>query len=86
MWKGNPLTFSPSRICNIIGRMNPQFSTFRQQDAQEFMSFLINTMHNDMKCNKENDNTIIEKFFYGNMQSTTICLKCRENPKVTSNV
>ncbi|CAF3723321.1 unnamed protein product [Rotaria sp. Silwood1] len=86
MWKGNSSIFSPTRLRNIIGQTAPQFSTYEQQDAQEFISFLLNAIHNDMKSNTKNENTIIKKLFHGTIQSTTICLKCRKNRKVTSNV
>ena len=86
MWKGDSSIFSPIRLRDIIGQMNPQFSTYKQQDAHEFLLFLLNAMHNDMKSDTENENTIIEKLFYGTIQSTTKCIKCRKVSKITPNV
>ncbi|CAF1415041.1 unnamed protein product [Adineta steineri] len=86
MWKGNSSIFSPSHLRNIIGQTAPQFSNGEQQDTQEFISFLLDAIHNDMKSNTKNENTIIKNLFYGTIQSMTTCLKCRKNRKVTSNV
>jgi len=35
----------------VIGTLNPAFEGSFQQDAEEFLTFLINQLHNELKVN-----------------------------------
>lgn len=70
-------SFKPTRIKDIIGRMKPHFATNEQQDAQEFMSFLLDTIHEELKGkNNSEKNNIIKELFYGAIKSTIRCSAC----------
>ena len=86
IWNGECKRFTPDRIRNAIGDLAPQFATYRQQDAQEFLVFLLNSIHNELKNYTNTDRTIIAELFFNTIQSTTTCNKCEANPKITSNV
>ena len=78
-------SFKPDRIKEIIGCLAPQFATWDQQDAQEFLTFLLNAIHDELKeKNKPDRNTIIQQLFFGMIDSTVTCLKCKHVEK-TSN-
>lgn len=67
----------PSKIKRAVGRVCPLFSSFGQQDSQEFYSFLVDGMHDE--CKKELKNkSIMDNLFFGYMESTTKCANCGE--------
>ncbi|CAF0967121.1 unnamed protein product [Rotaria sp. Silwood1] len=71
-------SFRPTRMKETIGRLEPRFATFDQQDAQEFMAFLLNTIHQEIK--KKNNhvrNTIIKELFFSEIQSSITCSRCQ---------
>ncbi|EGD79933.1 hypothetical protein PTSG_10215 [Salpingoeca rosetta] len=41
---------APTRIKSHLGRVNPEFAGFRQQDAHEALQYLINALHDDINC------------------------------------
>lgn len=41
-------SFSPSAFKSTLGRIMPTFSGFGQQDSQEFLSFLVDALHEDL--------------------------------------
>ena len=43
----------PAELKNQIGKRAPQFAGYSQQDAQEFMSFLMDGLHEDINRVKE---------------------------------
>lgn len=86
MWSGENKRFSPDGIRNAIGDLASQFTTYQQQDAHEFLVFLLNTIHNELKSSTNTNRTIIAKLFFNTIQSTTTCTECEANPKITSNV
>lgn len=70
-------SFKPTRIKQVISYFAPSFATSDQQDAQEFITFLLDALHNDFKAkNKSDENTIIQQLFFGTLQSKITCLKC----------
>lgn len=71
----NKAVWDPSSFKNLFGQRIPFFNDKRQQDAQEFTSFLIDMLHEE---NKEP----IEKLFYGKDESCTICGNCNSETSV----
>lgn len=65
MWMGKQSSFPPSRLKSLIGeKITSMFMGFNQHDAQEFMSFFLDAIHEDLNqnenkpkidYNKEND-------------------------------
>ncbi|USW52083.1 Putative peptidase C19, ubiquitin-specific peptidase, DUSP domain, ubiquitin specific protease [Septoria linicola] len=41
-------SFSPREFKNTLGRHQPMFSGYGQQDSQEFLSFLVDAIHEDL--------------------------------------
>ncbi len=79
LWRVNysDKAFVPKRIRTAMSRLYPWFATGDQQDAQEFLSFLLNTIHEELHSSSQsNRKTIIEKLFFGKMESMTTCLRC----------
>ncbi|CAF1260025.1 unnamed protein product [Rotaria sp. Silwood1] len=68
----------PSRMKKTIGRLEPRFATWDQQDAQEFMTLLLDTIHQEIK-QKQNHvrNTIITELFFSQIQSSITCSRCQ---------
>jgi ubiquitin carboxyl-terminal hydrolase 4/11 len=44
----NTLSFAPRNFKNVLGRHAPTFSGYGQQDSQEFLSFLVDGIHEDL--------------------------------------
>jgi ubiquitin C-terminal hydrolase len=74
--------FLPSRLRTAISCLNPSFATEDQQDAQEFLNLLLNTIHKELKSNNpSNRPTIIKKLFFGKIESMITCLECNHMKK-----
>lgn len=48
IWSNNYTKVSPYNFKHTIGEFKPQFSGYQQQDSQEFMSFLLDGLHEDL--------------------------------------
>jgi len=78
-------SFRPSHIKDIIGLQASRFATYEQQDAQEFMTYLLEEINKELKeKNGSESSTIIEELFFGKIQSTIICLECQHEVKTTN--
>ncbi|CAF1202238.1 unnamed protein product [Adineta steineri] len=76
-------SFRPIRMKATIGIRDSRFATLDQQDAQEFMSFLLEEIHKEMKeTNGNESNNIIEELFFGKIRSTITCLACKHEVQV----
>uniref|UniRef100_UPI00358EBE16 ubiquitin carboxyl-terminal hydrolase 2-like isoform X2 n=1 Tax=Myxine glutinosa TaxID=7769 RepID=UPI00358EBE16 len=72
---------SPSGLHVEVQHLAPQFSGHRQQDAQEFLLFLLEGMHSDLigrprlraACREESR---ISALFRGRLQSSLTCCTC----------
>jgi ubiquitin carboxyl-terminal hydrolase 4/11 len=58
----NTTSFTPRVFKNVLGRYAPTFSGYGQQDSQEFMSFLVDGVHEDL-------NRILKKPYVENPES-----------------
>jgi ubiquitin carboxyl-terminal hydrolase 4/11/15 len=75
-------SFRPTHIKETVGLKAPRFATWDQQDAQEFMTFLLDEIHKELKeKNGSESNNIIEELFFGKIQSTITCLECKHEVK-----
>jgi hypothetical protein len=50
LWSAKVGEKTPTRFRTQLGKMNPQFSGADQQDAQEFLNYIIDALHED--CNR----------------------------------
>uniref|UniRef100_A0A5S6QVM2 Ubiquitin carboxyl-terminal hydrolase n=1 Tax=Trichuris muris TaxID=70415 RepID=A0A5S6QVM2_TRIMR len=48
IWTGKAVSFVPTKFKCTVGRFQPMFSGFQQQDAQELMAFLLDGLHEDL--------------------------------------
>ncbi|KAF2426597.1 UCH-domain-containing protein [Tothia fuscella] len=46
-------SFTPRNFKTVLGKCGPQFSGYGQQDSQEFMSFLVDALHEDLNRIRE---------------------------------
>ena len=53
LWYGVSSVYDPTIFLQIIGNLNEMFSGKNQQDAQEFLNFLIDGLHEDLNLVKE---------------------------------
>ncbi|CAF3214885.1 unnamed protein product [Rotaria sp. Silwood2] len=80
-------SFKPTRMKETIGYFAPSFATSDQQDAQEFITFLLDAMHDELKeKNKPDRNTIIQQLFFGTLLSKVTCLKCKHVQSTTNHI
>ena len=58
LWDGNePKSFSPTKFMNIIEKMNPLFKTGQAGDSKDFIIFILEQLHKELKMpvNYNND-------------------------------
>ncbi|CAF0840973.1 unnamed protein product [Rotaria sordida] len=80
-------SFKPIRMKETIGYFVPSFATSDQQDAQEFITFLLDVIHDELKeKNKPDQNTIIQQLFFGTLISKVTCLKCNHVKSTTNRI
>ncbi|XP_013408956.1 ubiquitin carboxyl-terminal hydrolase 19 [Lingula anatina] len=48
LWSGTRSSYAPSKLKNLIAMKASQFTGFAQHDAQEFMAFLLDGLHEDL--------------------------------------
>jgi hypothetical protein len=53
MWSGKINYYAPKSLKQNVARYAPQFSGYSQQDSQEFMSFLLDGLHEDLNLVKQ---------------------------------
>lgn len=53
MWSGKISYYAPKALKQNVARYAPQFSGYSQQDSQEFMSFLLDGLHEDLNLVKQ---------------------------------
>ena len=58
MWAGETRTIAPIKLRWTIGKYQACFSSFQQQDSQEFLAFLLDGLHEDL--NRVTDKPYVE--------------------------
>ncbi|KAK2163342.1 hypothetical protein LSH36_81g02038 [Paralvinella palmiformis] len=48
LWSGKYRSYAPAKLKNLVGMKNSQFMGFAQHDAQEFMAYLLDGLHEDL--------------------------------------
>ncbi|TKR64153.1 hypothetical protein L596_024735 [Steinernema carpocapsae] len=48
MWSGRHSSVIPRNFKNLIGRFEPRFSGYQQQDSQELLAYLLDGLHEDL--------------------------------------
>ena len=55
IWSGETAQTSPEKLRTVVCRIAPQFMGYKQHDAQEFLTFFLNGLHEELK-NTNNQN------------------------------
>lgn len=76
-WTFNGQAIKPINFKNNLGSSNKRFSGFSQQDSQEMIIHLLDTMHESLKL--DNNKSIISNTFYGKFKQTIHCPNCKYN-------
>ena len=69
LWSGECRVTTPSSLLLNIRDSLPRFTRYRQHDAQEFMSYFLRLIHEELT----NEQTLISELFHGTMQSKVKC-------------
>lgn len=93
LWQGTKGAISPEALFQVIWKVVPRFRGYQQQDAHEFMRYLLDRLHVELlqllpypatdspyigpKCKS----TIVTAIFGGLLQSEVHCLVCRVESK-----
>uniref|UniRef100_A0A3Q1CA02 ubiquitinyl hydrolase 1 n=1 Tax=Amphiprion ocellaris TaxID=80972 RepID=A0A3Q1CA02_AMPOC len=83
MWLGRSSSCAPLEARSVLSSILPQFNNYCQQDAQELLLFLLNTLHDDLKKLRPEQNrncaadfTIVSHLFEGQLSYKTLCMHC----------
>ncbi|KAL4227690.1 Ubiquitin carboxyl-terminal hydrolase 3 [Mactra antiquata] len=90
IWEGGKSAISPESLLQVIWKLVPRFRGYQQQDAHEFMRYLLDRLHTELLAllpyTSTNNNspfigpkgksTIVTAIFGGLLQSEVNCLIC----------
>ncbi|RUO95841.1 hypothetical protein BC936DRAFT_143114, partial [Jimgerdemannia flammicorona] len=67
IWSVDPVvgTIAPESFFSILCKAVPIFKGYQQQDAQEFLRFLLDRLHTELSARSSSETTIIWKLFRG---------------------
>lgn len=71
-------SYAPKKFINRLRKENEVFDNYMQQDAHEFLNYLLNTIA-DMLRSEKGDNqaiTWVQEIFQGTLTNETRCLNC----------
>jgi len=73
MWSGEYSILAPQELKGTVGNFAPQFNNLHQHDSQEFCSFLMDSIHEDL--NRVKDKTFVEDVEGWGMDDHTAALE-----------
>uniref|UniRef100_A0A673YTS6 Ubiquitin carboxyl-terminal hydrolase n=1 Tax=Salmo trutta TaxID=8032 RepID=A0A673YTS6_SALTR len=92
LWQGGPTAFSPDSLFYVVWKIMPSFRGYQQQDAHEFMRYLLDHLHRELQgglngsnnnnhsscrgCNRNGTSTVVTSIFGGVLQNEVNCLIC----------
>ncbi|KAK7115768.1 ubiquitin carboxyl-terminal hydrolase 3-like [Littorina saxatilis] len=88
LWQGNKSAISPESLFSVIWKVVPRFRGYQQQDAHEFMRYLLDRMHSELLqllpyptsnsqfITQKSTSTIVTAIFGGLLQNEVNCLIC----------
>lgn len=93
LWQGTKGAISPESLFSVIWKVVPRFRGYQQQDAHEFMRYLLDRLHTELLellpypnnnspyIGPKGKSTIVTGIFGGLLQSEVHCLMCRVESK-----
>ncbi|XP_033108810.1 ubiquitin carboxyl-terminal hydrolase 3-like [Anneissia japonica] len=85
LWRSGEMAISPEELFTIMSKLFPRFRGYQQQDAHEFMRYLLDRLHTELQgapCPSNHwkpsngKSTIVTLIFGGLLLSEVVCLKC----------
>uniref|UniRef100_A0A8C2ECV5 Ubiquitin carboxyl-terminal hydrolase n=1 Tax=Cyprinus carpio TaxID=7962 RepID=A0A8C2ECV5_CYPCA len=91
LWQGSQTAFSTDALFYVIWKIMPSFRGYQQQDAHEFLRYLLEHLHREMQGSKNGSpspaltdflfsrngtSTIVTSVFGGVLQNEVYCLIC----------
>ncbi|ESO87591.1 hypothetical protein LOTGIDRAFT_127660 [Lottia gigantea] len=88
LWQGSKTSISPESLFSVIWKVVPRFRGYQQQDAHEFMRYLLDRLHTELLqllpypnsnspfIGPKGKSTIVTAIFGGLLQNEVICLIC----------
>ncbi|CAF0873139.1 unnamed protein product [Adineta steineri] len=76
MWTTENYDATTYKLKKYISNYATRFRGYHQQDAHEFLTYLLDVLHEDLKSGGDNQSSIISELFHGRMQSNIKCLEC----------
>ncbi|EDO37466.1 predicted protein, partial [Nematostella vectensis] len=79
LWQGNCVSHSPEALFSTVWKVVPRFRGYQQQDAHEFMHYLMDRLHTELLLSQKacfGQDTIVTGIFGGILQSEVTCLTC----------
>ncbi len=77
MWSGKQTIAEGSDVKRYVSQLSPRFSGYNQQDSHEFLTVLLDGLHEDLKRDSEtmeNETSLISDMFHGQIRSTVTCV------------
>ncbi|VDI08745.1 ubiquitin carboxyl-terminal hydrolase 3, partial [Mytilus galloprovincialis] len=93
LWQGTKGAISPESLFCVIWKVVPRFRGYQQQDAHEFMRYLLDRLHTELLSllpypnnnspfiGPKGKSTIVTAIFGGLLQNEVTCLECRMESK-----
>ncbi|XP_046341178.1 ubiquitin carboxyl-terminal hydrolase 3-like isoform X1 [Haliotis rufescens] len=88
LWQGTKAAISPESLFTVIWKVVPRFRGYQQQDAHEFMRYLLDRLHTELLqllpypnnnspyIGPKGKSTIVTAIFGGLLQNEVNCLIC----------
>lgn len=88
LWQGSKTAISPEALFSVIWKVVPRFRGYQQQDAHEFMRYLLDRLHTELLTllpypnynspfiGAKGKSTIVTSIFGGLLQNEVTCLVC----------
>ncbi|XP_064648474.1 ubiquitin carboxyl-terminal hydrolase 3-like [Lineus longissimus] len=88
LWQGSKTAISPESLFSVIWKVVPRFRGYQQQDAHEFMRYLLDRLHTELLTllpypnlnspfiGPKGKSTIVTAIFGGILQNEVRCLIC----------
>ncbi|CAB3359084.1 Hypothetical predicted protein [Cloeon dipterum] len=81
---GDKAAISPESLFSVIWKVVPRFRGYQQQDAHEFLRYMLDRLHTELLTllpNEPANHSIVTSVFGGTLQSEVHCLTCGTDSK-----